>query len=198
MKNMKIIIAVSLLILINACTPRVYTVNPSNNDLSNYKTFAYLPNTNVDVPGKNYANDEVNKSIVEAVKLNLEKHGMELDRDEPDLLVLISTSTNVELEARTEPVYATYPYQYGLGTVSPFYSPYYYRGYAAYSGVVGYNTTTYSYEEGTVVIDLIDRKTKKTVWKGIANDEVYSRTNTAAIKDMIEEIFDELPLKEKA
>lgn len=193
MKNMKIILIVSLFALISACTPKVYTINPSGNDLSNYKSFAYLPNTNVEVVGKNYSDTLVNRAIVEAVKLNLIEEGMELDRDEPDLLVLISTSTNIEVETETEPIYATYPYQYRSTVVNPYYGPYYYRGYPSYSGVVGYNTSTYSYKEGTVVIDLIDRKTKKTVWKGIASDEIYSQANNAAIREMVDDIFDEFP-----
>lgn len=180
-----------------ACATNVQTINPSRNDLSDYETFAYLPNTNVEVEGKNYSDTAVNKVIVESVKMNLEKHGLEIDQKEPGLLVLISTSADVELKANTRPVYATYPYQFGIGRVSPWYNPYYYYGYSSYSPVVGYNTTTYSYKEGTLVIDLIDRETKKTVWKGIANEQIYSQPTTEAIQDLVGDIFSEFPMEEK-
>jgi hypothetical protein len=197
MKKIKIILTSTLLLLMTACATNVQTVNPSNNDLSNYETFAYLPNTNVEVEGKNYSDTMVNKAIAESVKLNLLEHGMQIDRNEPGLLVLISTSANVELEEAPSPGFATYPYQYGIGTVSPWYNPYYYYGYNTYSPVIGYNTSTYSYKEGSLVIDLIDRETKKTVWKGIATDEIYNQPTTTAIREMVDDIFDEFPVEEQ-
>ncbi|PHR49154.1 MAG: hypothetical protein COA32_03640 [Fluviicola sp.] len=197
MKTIRIVLTCCLLLLLTACATNVQTINPSGNDLSNYETFAYLPNTNVEVEGKNYSDTAVNKVIVESVKMNLEEHGLDIDRKEPDLLVLISTSTDVELKADTRPVYATYPYQYGIGRVSPWYNPYYFYGYTSYSPVIGYNTTTYSYKEGTLVIDIIDRVTKKTVWKGIANDQIYSQPTTEAIQDLVSDIFREFPIEEK-
>ena len=199
MKKIKTILASTLLITLFACAPHVRTYNPSNNDLSNYETFAYLPNTNVNIEGKNYQDTMVNRAIVEAVKFNLQDHGLSIDRDEPGLLVLISTSTNVELRSRAKPVYSTYPYNYGVGVgvVSPYYDPYYYHGYNTYSTVLGYNTTTYSYEEGTVVIDLIDRESKKTVWKGIANERIYSQATSQAIRELVNDIFSKFPMKEK-
>lgn len=193
MKNILTIFPIILCVLFGACGPKVLTVSPGTNDLRNYETFAYLPNTNIEVEGKKYNDDTVNKAIIEAVKLNLQKHGKELERDNPDLLVLISTSTNIQLETETEPVYATYPYEYRLKKVNPYYGAYYYREYPNYTEVIGYNTDTYSYKEGTVVIDLIDRKTKKTVWKGVANDEIYTQVSSAAISEMVDEIFDEFP-----
>lgn len=195
MKNVKLVFSISLLMLLTACATNVRTVNPSMNDLSNYETFAYLPNTNIDVEGKNYADTMVNNAIVKAVRYNLQNHGMELERDEPDLLVLISTSADVEIVRTSEPVYAAYPYQDGVGTISPYYDRYYYRGYASYNHVVGYNTSTYTYEEGTLVIDMIDRETKNTVWKGIATDEIYDQTTSTAIRKMVDDIFDEFPVK---
>ena len=197
MKTIRIVLTCCLLLLLTACATNVQTINPSGNDLSNYETFAYLPNTNVEVEGKNYSDTAVNKVIVESVKMNLEEHGLDIDRKEPDLLVLISTSTDVELKADTRPVYATYPYQYGIGRVSPWYNPYYFYGYTSYSPVIGYNTTTNSYKEGTLVIDIIDRVTKKTVWKGIANDQIYSQPTTEAIQDLVTDIFREFPIEEK-
>ncbi|MEQ8909626.1 MAG: DUF4136 domain-containing protein [Vicingaceae bacterium] len=193
----KTILASSLMIFLFACASNVQTFNPSHNDLSNYQSFAYLPNTNVNVTGKNYQDELVNRAIVESVKGNLEEHGLILNRETPDLLVLISTSTNVELRTQANPVYATYPYQAGIGTVSPFYDSYYYYGFNTYGPIIGYNTTTYSFEEGTVVIDLIDRKTKNTVWKGIANDRIYEQTTNQAIRSMVNDIFAEFPMKEK-
>ena len=195
MKSLKSILIFSLMMLVLSCGPRVTTVNPVSDDLSSYETFAYLPNSNAEVPQKNYNDENVNSMIVESVNRNMRNEGYSLDRDNPDLLVLISTKTELETERTTDPVYATYPYTAGVTSVSPYYGSYYYRGYNTLGGgVVGYDTDTYSYEEGTVVINLIDRETKETVWKGITSDPLYEQANTAAMRELVNQIFEEYPL----
>ncbi|MDT0647293.1 DUF4136 domain-containing protein [Zunongwangia sp. F260] len=195
MKAMKSILICSILLMVLSCGPRVQTVKPMDTDLSKYSTFAYLPNTNAEVPGKAYNDENVNRMIVETVNQNMSQTGYTLDRDNPDLLVLISTSTEIERETTTDPVYATYPYTAGVGTVSPYYGSYYYRGYNTFGGgVMGYDTDTYAYEEGTVVINLVDRQTKETVWKGMTSDALYDQSNTAAKRELVNQIFEEYPL----
>ncbi|WP_373056004.1 DUF4136 domain-containing protein [Zunongwangia sp. H14] len=195
MKNFKTTLICAMLLLAFACGPRVRTVNPESSDLSSYETFAYLPNTNAEVPGKAYNDESVNQTIIEAINNNMQQEGYELERNEPDLLVLVSTKTDTEVETTTDPVYATYPYSAGMGSVSPYYNNYYYYGYNNYNGVVGYDTDTYSYKEGTLIINLVDRQTKNTVWKGIASDAVYDQTSRDAIRGMVDDIFEEYPLK---
>jgi len=188
------LIGVSLL-LISSCGPSVKTVKTGNKDLSNYQSFAYLPNTNATVPDKKYTDEKINRSIIKAVQINMEKNGFIINREEPDLLVLISTYTDLNVEKRTTPVYATYPYSYNVGTVGPYYDSNYYYGYPSYSTAIGYNTDTYTYKEGTLIIDLIDRKSKKVVWKGVASDDIYGQPSTEAIQAMVDDIFAELSVK---
>ncbi len=198
MKNMKkmklkLLALFALPLLLLSCGPRVTTVNPAGTDVSNYDTFAYLPNT-VEVENKNYAEDDVNEAIINTVNTNLRQEGLNMNRQDPDLLVLISTKTDIETAVETDPVYARYPYTTPVSTVSPYYSPYYYHGYNNYNNLVGYDTDTYRYKEGTLVVDLIDAETKETVWKGITSDNIYNERTTAAIADLVNEIFDEYPM----
>lgn len=173
----------------------VQTVKTTDKDLSNYETFAYLPNSNVEVSGMDYNNEDINAFIIESINNNMQQQGYKLDRDNPDLLVLVSTSTDEEMARTTDPVYARYPYTAGVNRVQPFYSPYYYRGYNTFSSVVGYDTDTYQYTEGTLVINLVDRETKEVVWKGIASDNIYNQTNIQVIEEMVNEIFSNYPAK---
>ena len=177
-----------------SCGPRVQTSQPNNVDLSKYDSFAYLPNTNADVPNNRYNDEEVNAMIINSINNNLRQEGYNLNRDNPDLLVLVSTKINPEMATETDPVYATYPYNAGITTVSPYYDSYYYYGYNTYTDIVGYDTDTYSYEEGTLVVQLVDSETKNTVWKGIAADAIYDQTSTSAIENMVGDIFEEYPL----
>lgn len=187
-------ICFSLLLIVGCGSTNVQTAKTTDKDLSNYNSFAYLPNANPDIAGEDYNNEEVNTAVIEVINMNMQEAGYNLDREEPDLLVLVSTKVDSEIASRTQPVYAGYPYRSGVTTVSPFYSPYYYRGYNNFNRVVGYDTDTYEYEEGTLVINLVDRETRETVWKGVASDNIYTQGTTDAIRGLVNDIFDEYPL----
>lgn len=195
MKFLKPLLLTLVLLAVLSCGPRVETARPTAVDLGKYDTFAFLPNSNADIPNESYNNEDVNRLVVETVNQNMREAGYTLDRDNPDLLVLISTSTEIERERTTNPVYATYPYTAGVGAIGPAYGNYYYRGFNTFGGgVVGYDTDTYAYEEGTVVINLVDRETKETVWKGMTSDALYDQPNTQAMRELVNEIFEEYPL----
>lgn len=175
------------------CGPRVTTTNPNDTDVDNYQTFAFLPNTNAEVDNKSYNDEDVNTMVLNAINKNLADEGYRLDRSQPDLLVLVSTKTDSELAADSNAVYATYPYATGVTTVAPYYEPYYFYNYAGYSNIIGYNYDTYTYKQGTLVVRLIDRQTKETVWKGVATDPIYNQTTKKAITKMVDDIFEEFP-----
>lgn len=196
MKRVQILLTSFLLLTMTACGVSVYTVNPSGNDLSNYETFAYLPNTNLNIEGKNYNDTAVNKQIVETVKMNMEEHGLKIDRKKPELLVLISTSADVDIDVQSSHDFATYPYEEGPVVVSPEYEPYYYYEFNTVKNIEGYNTSTFTHEEGALVIDLIDAETQKTVWKGVAVDQIYDDPSTEVIQDLVGDIFDEFPIND--
>jgi hypothetical protein len=186
-------ITISMLMLL-ACGPTVRTQKTAPVDLSQFETFAYLPNTNAEVEGKSYNDEKVNAAIVAAVNSQMREAGYSLDRDQPDLLVLISVDTDIETEVTQDPVYATYPYTTRTVSVGSYYNSYYYRNYTSFNRVVGYDQNVNRYEEGTVIIDLIDRKTKNIVWTGISTDAIYNQSTTAKAQEMAEAIFKEYPL----
>ncbi|MEG9328725.1 DUF4136 domain-containing protein [Salinimicrobium catena] len=194
MKKFNLIILLMLSTLLTSCGPRVSTSKTASVDLDNYDTFAYLPNSNIDAEGLRLDSDQVSQAVIEAVNTNFRQEGYNLDRQNPDLLVLIDTATDTEVTTTTDPVYATYPYTTGVTTVNPYYDPYYYSGYASYNNIIGYDTDTYAYQEGTVVIHLIDRESRNTVWKGVASESLAGETNVQGIKDLVNAIFEEYPL----
>ena len=197
MKRIQILLTSFLLFIITACGVSVYTVNPNKNDLSNYKSFAYLPNTNLEIEAEKYNDTVVNKKIVETVKTNMEENGLKLNQENPELLVLISTSADIDIDVQSSHNFATYPYEEGPVVVSPEYEPYYYYEFNTVKNIEGYNTSTFTHEEGALVIDLIDAETQKTVWKGVAVDRIYDDPSTEVIQDLVGEIFDEFPVKNK-
>ena len=194
MKKLNLIILLLLGGIIFSCGPRVSTQKTTNKDLSIYNSFAYLPNANVSAQNLNMDTEDVSRAVIESVNTNLRQAGYNLDRQNPDLLVLISTETDTEVATTTDPVYATYPYTTGVRTVNPLYNNYYYGGYTGYNNIVGYDTDSYAYEEGTVVINLVDRETRNTVWKGVASESLSGQSNIQGIRDLVNAIFEEYPL----
>lgn len=81
-----------------------------------------------------------------------------------------------------------------MSTINPLYNNYYYGGYAGYNNIIGYDTDTYAYEEGSVVINLVDRESRNTVWKGVASESLSNQSNIQEIRGLVNAIFEEYPL----
>ncbi|KKK56237.1 hypothetical protein LCGC14_3066550 [marine sediment metagenome] len=187
-----------LLVSFTACGPRISTAKQDGVNLSRFNTFAYLPNTDIEVPKKNYGDEDVNTLVIKTINANLQDAGYTINTNNPDLLVLVSTKIDFDNATTANPVYASYPYVSGVSTVSPYYSNYYYTGFASYGDIAGYDTDSYSYKEGTVIVNLVNRKTKESVWKGATSESLYNENQADAIAQLVNEIFQKYPLVEKS
>jgi hypothetical protein len=178
-----------------ACGPTVYTTKTTGNNLSVYKTFAYLPNSNFEDLDKGYDNNNIGTTVIESVNTNMQQLGYKLDRTNPDLLILLSTSTDLDTNVTKQPVYATFPNYYGRSYgVSPYYQNYYYNGYSNYNRLIGYNTDVNTYKEGTLRLSLVDSETKNIVWKGTASNSIYkSQNESKAISKFVDDMFAKYP-----
>jgi hypothetical protein len=163
---------------LSACTSYdYYTAAINKTNLSNYHTFAWMPPANSrNQTGGNIADAKIKDAATNALVMK----GLQLSQRNPDLVVNYTTKV-------------------GTGTRTDYYSPYYggfypgwgwgggfgwgwgfgYRGYYnAFGGPFAYNGgLTYAeqehYKEGTLIIDLIDRRTRKIVWRGFGVGEVH-------------------------
>jgi hypothetical protein len=113
-------------------------------NFSNIKTFDWLP-----VLARADMNRLNVKRIKNAVNTQLEVKGLKATADKPDLLVAMSMGKQLEVTV-TDHGYAHRPYRRG-------------RWYGG-GGGVSVNTS----EKGTLVIDLVDAKTKELIWQGVA------------------------------
>lgn len=194
MKKVKsVFLGLVALAITATCGPTLTTTKMTEKDLGNYDSFAYLPNTNFEVP-KDMAGqkDKVAKSVIKAMNKNMKQLGYTLDRDNPDLLVLLTTKFDKEQMRDVDAVYATYPYITAY-PVSPYYEPYYYNGYSNYGEFVGYDVDYSDYTVGTLIVDIIDRKTKKRIWTGTAEEAIYQYDTSAKITEYVNDIFDKYP-----
>ncbi|MGO4818102.1 hypothetical protein [Flavobacterium sp. W22_SRS_FP1] len=110
--NLRNLFFLVITLSLTACGPVVNTTKTTTKDLSIYKTFAYLPNSNFEDLDKGYGNNNIGTTVIESVNTNRQQLGYTLDRTNPDLLVLLSTSTDLDTNVTKEPVYATFPNHY--------------------------------------------------------------------------------------
>lgn len=190
----KIFLAV-IVFLMSSCVSKERSVEITPEDPGRYNTFAYLPNSNPDVPGKNYNDNKINTLIIETVNENLETAGYELNIENPVLLVLLSTKVNPE--TTTKPEFISYPYSREYATMKPCYLSYYYPGFRAVDNVIDFDTENIDYKEGTLVIKMVDREIQNTVWKGFTTDAIYEGT-PVEIKGIVNEMFVEYPERPKS
>ena len=195
---------------LSACNSyNYYTAGLNRTNMSRYHTFAWLPmgSGKGKAPGNIVAADA---KIKDAATSALESKGLSISQKQPDLL--ISYTTTVGRGTRT-----TYYTNYGWGGWGGYgwggfglgwgygwrgygwggFSPYYYYGAPfAYRGGLTYADQEH-YKEGTLIIDLIDRRTRKVVWRGYGVGEVHHdpQKNVDDIPKVVSGIINQLSLQ---
>ena len=195
---------------LSACNSyNYYTAGLNRTNMSRYHTFAWLPMGS----GKGKAPSNIvtaDAKIKDAATSALQNKGLSISQKQPDLL--ISYTTTVGRGTRT-----TYYTNYGWGGWGGYgwggfglgwgygwrgygwggFSPYYYYGAPfAYSGGLTYADQEH-YKEGTLIIDLIDRRTRKVVWRGYGVGEVHHdpQKNIDDIPKVVSGIINQLSLQ---
>jgi len=187
---------------LSACnTYNYYTAGLNKTNMSGYHSFAWMPVAKGDRAVR--VNDAADASIKDAATSALQGKGLALKLQRPDLLV--SYTTTVGKGTRTN-YYSAYPGYYGGwgwgggfgwgwgGGWGGWYRPYYaFGGPCAYSGGLTYAEQEH-YKEGTLIIDLIDRRTRKVVWRGFGVGEVHRdpKKNVDDIPKVVSGILDQL------
>ena len=151
-----------------------------NVDFTNYKTFAF------DKSGAR--NPFVNAMIIEAIERELTSRGLAKVNIDPDLKVVYLAATVPNLQVQNVPFYHV---------VNP-----------AYSGMVGSATMNmWDVTTGTLVIDLLDRKSDRVVFRGTITDVLQrapsadlkadAKTVAKPINKGVAKIFKKYPVKRK-
>jgi len=144
------------LILASCGTPvKVTSDYDRANDFSGYKTF-----TVYDIKTKGQVSSLNADRIVNAIKAELTKKGFIEISSNPDLQINALTFLKDKQAVTANTNY------YGYGGD--------YRSYGYWGAGIGGSTSydTYNYKDGSLIIDIIDTKTKKMVWTGTGNAEI--------------------------
>lgn len=202
-RSIGILVVCFIIAVLVACSKYTYYA-VGNNNISHYRTFAWLPPLK-DNPGtassttaSYYHNDIADQKITDQATANLESRGLVLNSNKPDLLVRYTVMVNREVRT----YYNAPVYNYYWDGFYPHYR--FYRGgrgfYWGHRGpypiYVGNDIEKVPYKEGTLIIDLIDRKSGKVIWRGYAQGEVTDPQS--AINDLpeiVNGIFNKLSLQ---
>lgn len=143
-----------------AYTPKVQTDFDPATNFSQYRTFNTIPGRIISSVGVVDTNNTLmSERVNNAVASTLRSKGLEQNVSNPDLLVTFLAGAKDKTEIESAPAAPAY------------YGPYGY-GYGGWWGT-GYNQFwTRQYKEGTLIVDLIDAKAKRLVWRAYCVSEI--------------------------
>lgn len=149
-------VAIFIVYLLNGCAAlEVQTDYDPDIDFSRYKTYQWVPGPQKVTGNPRLDNPLLDKRIRSAVEKELAAKGyVKAENGRPDFKVAYHTALEMRSEYRT---------------IDDFYRGY---GYYGYTGWGGRTTYVYQYEEGTLILDIIDAKTNSLVWRGTARAEI--------------------------
>lgn len=160
-------------VLLLGCTPRVgvRTAFDPAKDLERYRTFA-MAEPNRPIASKNTEVDPfVLLRLRQLTYLGLRNRGLSpTKKGEAELLVLVTASRDAEIY-----VYRTGPYYQ-----DPLYGPM-------------WSNQVVRVDEGIVVVDLIDRKSKSVVWRGTGVRETGRDFSEEELQELVTAILAEFP-----
>jgi len=193
-------IGLMAIVALSACNRyNYYTAGLNKTNMSQYRSFAWL-SPQGKMEDKPTANAVADLKIKDAAVMSLTSKGLRMQKNNPDLLV--TYTAKVGLGSKT--VY--YPTYYGTGFYPGFgmgygwgYRPYYWGGwgfggpaFTYYGGMTAVDKE--HYKEGTIIIDLIDTRTRRVVWRGFGVGEVHHdvQKNIDDIPKIVEGIIEQL------
>ena len=173
------LVIVSGLLTLATCTVSVTTDHDKDVDFSRFQTWAWAPEVRVLPTDPRLANRNADEAVRDSIELELAGKGyVKLDPDVSQLLVVYHLSLMERIEASDIDRY--YGLQYG-------------------SQMRGLQPTATSYDEGTLIIDLIQRESRKLVWRGIGRKQIVSLAKTEEarrnIRSAVAVIMKEYPPK---
>ena len=169
-------------------------------DLSKYKTFAWLPDE-VDTNNNPYNNELIRNNLKNYFGQNFAGRGFTIKRDAPDVLLQIVVNNK---QRQKELIYPNHPNEYYYTRYylkSRYYSPYtyeyYYQDAPVYCYSNGICVQQIEYVEGSITLNVIDRKLNKLVWSGTAKGDIYDPTYiNKDIHPAVKRIMKKFPLRD--
>ena len=180
----RLLLACSIVTLSACSTMTIELDHDASANFSNLKTYAWVSRAKRD-PILTRINDEfVESRVQQAVNSQLATKGYQMQTSgTPDFLVSYYASLRAKLRVRTD--YDGYREPSGS------------LGSSSYAG--GTRTRVYDFDQGLLVLDIVDADTKKLMWRGTAKDAVdlswSQQRKTAKISEAVRKMLSQFPPK---
>lgn len=159
-------------------------------DFSSLSSFSVVYNKKND--GKDFTRARIAKALTSHIQ---EKGYKSVEKAQASFYV--SIHLDIQKRSQVETNYET------MGIRPVFYPYFRYNRYVGTSAMIGMEpdvrvtTSTYEYEVGKLVIEVLDVTSKAVVWQGVAEDEFSSNTSPekkdAYINKVVKELFEDFP-----
>ena len=161
-----------------ACTagPEVRINADPSADFSGFRTFGFMQQLGTDSQG---ARSMLSARLSAATTRELETRGLQFVSNNPDLLVNFFSGAQSGIQMTNMPI-----------LVMPV------PNYAAWTGYRATFAPGERITEGTLGVHLVDRRSNRLVWEGIARDrvtEAMTANPDETINRLVEQIFSEFP-----
>ena len=183
-----LIFSVFALSLIGCSSIKYSTDFDPTQDFNKYKTYRFANPAEVDPDDLLTQYPLVKKRVRIAIEDDFKAKGFELVESEPDFVVLLAGGSKEKMQV-------TNTGGYGYGG--------WYGGYRGYGGM-GYGGSTYVsyYEEGTLIIDIVDWEEKELSFRGTATGTLSKSEKTPEeaqqdIDELVENILAKFPPSRK-
>lgn len=184
MRSTKLVALLGLSVLTGCATVSVATDFDHTVDFSKYRTYqlvgGHIVNNGVLDDGNTLVKERINGSLVNAMQA---KGLTPVQGDAaPDLIVgyMAGARRRTEIE--------------GMGPYTPGVGPYWNAGW----WTPGYmDWWSRSYEEGTLVIDLVDAASKRLVWRAYTRAEITQPVTDQKVAKAVDKAFKDYPPKAK-
>jgi hypothetical protein len=171
------LLAVAVLFLTACSTVSVTTDYDHLASFSQYHTYALTPDT-----AKLELSPSSEAALRETLRTNLALRGITETRENADLHVVphVSTKEKIVVNQSSDWGYDGMPYGYGQ--------------YGMWAGAPQTYSDISQYTEGTLILDFVDAKTKKLVFRGTGTGTVSDpQTNAERIREAVEKIMKDFP-----
>lgn len=146
-------------------------------DFTSLSTYSWMENPQepaADIQKELATNTLIEGRVKRAVDEQMEAKGIRKTTQDPDMLVAFHTGVQDKVSVQG------WGYGYGWGW-----------------GPGGVNVSTVHYQEGSLILDFIDPKTKKLVWRGVATKVLPEKTtpqkSEETIRQAVKKILEKYP-----
>jgi len=180
MKLLKVSLSVAFFGLLLACSSvTVSTDHDKNTDFVNLKTYQWIAETTVTNKSMIKVDAIMDARIRNTINKQLALQGYKEVKGTADLHLNYSVLAEDKTDIRTYQTYGGYSARWG------------YRGGYGYRGMGGYSDTVVrQYKSGTLVIDFVDPKTNKLIWRGLGSERIPSERNPENMDKLVSEVVE--------